>query len=355
MSIQGHLLKSGENASPEGGAQRLPLEKLRAWEALEYGMFLHFGMSTFDGYEHSLGDRPATTYAPDQLDVDQWIRVARDAGMRYAVLTTKHVSGHCLWPTEHTDYHVGNSGNTTDVVGAFVQACRKYGLMPGLYYCCWDNHNRFGSMTPTFANGEAGLLPYTTEAYREFQRNQIEELLTRYGPVGEVWIDIPKWLTAEGRRRQYGQIAELAPEAVVMMNHGFGDGSSIDLAKVWPTDLMAVERWLPSSAHGYKPWFRFAETRQKVRKTVDEVMEESIEEAKDRYIPAEVCDPIGYDWFHVDGDPDRPVMELAGMRAICKARGANLLLNVPPDRRGVIPERRVETLMAMREAYEKMA
>ena len=174
--------------TPPEGAQRLSLAKLRAWEALEYGMFLHFGLSTFDEDELSRGDKPSTLYAPDQLDVDQWVQVARDAGMRYAVLTAKHVSGHCLWPSRHTNYHVGTSGNTTDVVEAFVTACQKHGILPGLYYCSWDNHHLFGSVTPSMTSFELG---FTTAEYRAFQLAQIEELLAQYGPIAEVWVDIP--------------------------------------------------------------------------------------------------------------------------------------------------------------------
>src|SRR3954454_25381 len=135
--------------NPQKEAQRLSLDALRKWESLGYGMFIHFGMSTFVGKELPSGQEDSSVYAPDKLDVDQWIQVARDAGMKYAVLTAKHVAGHCLWPTKYTDYHVGNSGNKTDVVEAFVIACRSKGVLPGLYYCAWDNHNLFGSGTPT--------------------------------------------------------------------------------------------------------------------------------------------------------------------------------------------------------------
>src|SRR6476661_650177 len=75
----------------ETGNQRLSLEKLSAWEKLGYGMFIHFGMSTFDGDELSKGDKKPSFYNPDKLDVNQWITVAGDAGMKYAVLTAKHV------------------------------------------------------------------------------------------------------------------------------------------------------------------------------------------------------------------------------------------------------------------------
>jgi alpha-L-fucosidase len=108
--------------------------------------------------------------------------------MKYAVLTSKHVAGHCLWPSALTDYDVETSGNKTDVVHAFVQACEKRGVMAGLYYCSWDNHHRFGSKTPS---DPAPGPPNTTQQYRDFQMAQIQELLQHYAPIGEVWIDIP--------------------------------------------------------------------------------------------------------------------------------------------------------------------
>ena len=315
--------------NPLGGGQRLSLDALRSWEQLEYGMFVHFGMSTYEGVEHSQGASPSRLYAPDRLAVDQWIQVARDAGMRYAVLTAKHESGHCLWPTRHTDYHVGTSGNPTDVVAAFVKACERHGVMPGLYYSSADNHHRLGTRYP---NNTA------SNEYFEFQMAQIDELLTGYGPIGEVWIDIPHVLTMDQRVYQYEQIARLQPRAVIMMNHGFGDGSKMDYSKVWPTDLMAIERWLPNSHRGYQPWFKVWSWPQAER---------------DFYIPGEVCDPIGYEWFFMDGDSPRADQELLGMRLICQSRNANLLLNVPPDKHGQIRQSHVEALMRLRKNFER--
>src|SRR5439155_8234076 len=194
------------DTNPTNGAQRLSLDALRKWEQLGYGMFIHFGMSTFVSNELPSGQDASNVYAPDKLDVDQWIQVARDAGMKYAVLTTKHVAGHCLWPSKFTDYDVETSGNTNDVVGAFVKACEKRGMMAGFYYCSWDNHHTFGSKTPSTSKE-----PFTTAEYRDFQLNQIEELLTNYFPVGEMWIDIPGVLGPQGRKLQYEQIVNLAP------------------------------------------------------------------------------------------------------------------------------------------------
>jgi alpha-L-fucosidase len=305
--------------------QRLPLEKLQAWESLGYGMFIHFGMSTFDFEELSMGDKPSSFYAPDALDVDQWVRVARDAGMKYAVLTTKHVSGHCLWPSKYTDYTVATSGNKTDVVGEFVSACAKYGVMPSFYYCSWDNHHPFGSLTPSMTQWEYA---FTTEEYRAFQTSQITELLTQYGRIGEVWIDIPKVLPRDYRHMLYAHIAKLQPDAIIMMNNGIGDGSSLSIPFTWPTDIVAIERFLPGSYVGYQP--------------VREI------EGKQYYLPGEVCDPIGREWFYQESDRPRSDGELLGMYLVIRTRHANLLLDVPPDKHGVIPKPSVDALMRLR-------
>jgi alpha-L-fucosidase len=325
------------------GAQRLPLTALRQWESLGYGMFIHFGMSTYDGDELSRGDQPSTLYNPTRLDVDQWVSVARDAGMKYAVLTTKHVAGHCLWPTRLNNYHVGTSGNRTDVVREFVKACERRGVLPGFYYCSWDNHNRFGSWTPTDAGAlrKAGQPPganvpngWVTRAYEDFQMAQLQELLTGYGPIGEVWIDIPMVLSRDYRERLYAQIAAWQPNTVIMMNHGFGDGADLDVNKVWPTDLMAIERWLPNSRNGHQPWRSIQGRRH--------------------YIPGEVCDPIGREWFWVEGDRPRGDTELLGMYMVSRGRGANLLLDVPPDRSGVIPSLHVDALLRLRRNIDRV-
>ena len=318
-------------ATDNNGRQRLILRQLKAWEAWGYGMFIHFGMSTFDGAEISRGDQPSRLYSPDKLDVDQWISVARDAGMKYAVLTTKHVAGHCLWPTRFTDYHVGTSGNPTDVVEKFVNACAKRAVRPGFYYCSWDNHNRFGSLTPTFTNwGEA----YTTEEYREFQWRQLEELLTSYGAIGEVWIDIPGVLPRDYRNKLYAQIAQWQPASVIMFNHGIGDGSQFNVASAWPTDLIAIERVLPNSQTKHQPWREI--------------------EGEKYYLPGEVCEPIGKDWFYVTGDQPRSDAELLRMYLVTRSRGANLLLDVGPDQHGLIPKHYRSALERLRRNLDRL-
>lgn len=304
--------------------QRLSLDRLRAFEALGYGMFIHYGMSTFVANELPDGKHPATAYAPTQLDVGQWISVARDAGMKYAVLTTKHVAGHCLWPSKLTDYTVANSTDRTDVVGAFVAACREKGVLPGFYYCSWDNHNRFGSKTPSDPDDDGSG---TTAAYQTFQTAQLTELLTQYGPIAETWVDIPGILGRGYRTFLYEHLARLQPDTVIMMNSGISTQESYNVDYAWPSDIIAIERSLPAST-GYN----------QVRHI----------EGRNYYMPGEVCDPIGKDWFFLPGDRPRDDKSLSDQFRACRANGVNLLLDVPPDTTGQIPAESVQALIRLR-------
>ena len=345
--------------NPSGrGHQRLSLERLKWWEKLEYGMFIHFGMSTYVDLAGQVfckptGDDRPTCYAPDRLDVDQWVSVARDAGMKYAILTAKHISGFCLWPSRHTNYTVAHARDTTNVVEAFVKACEQRGVKPGLYYSSYDNHHRFGSRTrsdftgreiyeklaksrPLFGGLKRGVpcddqMPYTTSHYQSFQTAQITELLTEFGPLMEVWIDHPEVLGRGYRTYLYDQIARRQPDALIMMNNGTPRDEDYDIEYAWPADLIAMERGTPQ-----------AQKREKWRHI----------EGQDYYLPVEACDsiaPIRYDWFYVPGDESRPVQDLASQFQACRRADVNYLLNVPPNRHGVISQGFIRTLQTLRE------
>lgn len=324
------------------GRQRLPIAALQQWEAMQFGMFVCFGLNTFVGAEMPSGSDPAARYAPDRLDVDQWVCLARDAGMRYAVLTTKHISGHCLWPSQHTEYHVGNSGNRTDVVERFMAACARRGVKPGFYYSSWDNHHRFGSLSANIAPQplEASGPPahcssaYVTQAYLDFQWAQITELMDRYGPVAEWWIDIPHLLPRDYRNRLYGHISSHQPRAVILHNHGIGDGSAMLMDRAWPTDVITIERFLPNSATGHRPW--------------------RLLDGSHFYLPGEVCDPIGRNWFYREDDQPRSDAELLGMYLTSTSRRANLLLAIGPDKHGRIPRRDAAALIRLRRNLDKL-
>jgi alpha-L-fucosidase len=336
-----------DSSIEETGAQRLSLQELQQWEALRFGMFISFGMSTFDGDEFSLGDKPSTLYAPDRLDVPQWIGLARDAGMKYAVLTAKHVAGHCLWPSAHNDYHVGTSGNRTDVVEAFVTECRKAGILPGLYYCSWDNHNRFGSATPRLAadgtslKGTVGQWEnmFATREYEDFQYQQMEELAAHYGDIAEWWIDIPMILSASFRRQLYDRLAQLQPKAVIVMNKGFFTPGKFAF-NAWPSDVLTYETEVPpyhvhpGGLAGHQPWHEVGGKRY--------------------YLAAEVCDTVNPHWFWTEGDKPKSDTELLGQALLSRARGCNQLLDVGPDRHGLIPSCQAGALQRLRKNLDKL-
>lgn len=329
-----------EAESTEAGSQRLSVARLQAWESLGYGMFIHFGMGTFVGSDYADGKAPASVYAPDRLDVGQWVSVARDAGMKYMVLTAKHVAGHCLWPSKCTDYTVANSANKTNVVEEFCRACEKRGVLPGLYYCSWDNHNRFGGRTPSDAGTYAGMnsipktqvaladLPaFTTSLYQSFQTAQITELLTQFGPIAEMWLDIPGVLGSGYRTFLYDRMAALQPEMVILMNGGDSDGARINMDYAWPSDLISLEDSVPPKA-GHRKW-----------REID---------GKKYYLPGEAANRIAGKWFWVAGDKLRPDEVLLKEFQACRAGGVNYLLDVPPDKHGLIPDQIVAALMRLR-------
>lgn len=314
------------------GVATAPTPTLRAWEKLKYGMFIHYGMSTFMHHEFGGIPAPSTAFAPTGLDTDQWARVARDAGMTYAVLTVKHHYGHALWPSDVSDYDVTTSPDRRDVVKSFVASCRKYGIKPGFYYSVgWDKVN---------------MSKRTPEEYAQFMHAQLKELLTRYGPITELWFDIP-WDMGPDMRgmlaRLYAHCKSLQPDCLILLNQGFVDGSQVNTREpsyigrivsqkpeaIWPKDINNGERTLPPPA-GHNPWIEFEGTRY--------------------YIPNEVCDSLGQvRWFWGPEDDVRPARQMYELYRLSVGRKSNLLLNAGPDKSGRIPPEFVQRLMEIGE------
>ncbi|MFA7172978.1 MAG: alpha-L-fucosidase [Kiritimatiellia bacterium] len=341
ISAAGTVAYAASASAPsvvEQGSQRLSIAQLQKWESLRYGMFLHYGLATFVENEYPSGKESAKLYAPDKLDVDQWVSVARDAGMKYVVLTAKHVAGHCLWPSKHTDYTVANSTDKTNVVEKLCQACEKKGLLPGLYYNSSSNYDRYGSRMlfdegvkswgemsniPKPSERLNPVTPFTSSLYQTLMTAQITELLTQFGPIAEMWIDMPGILGRGYRTFLYHEMAELQPETVIMMNSGSSDFSE---NRAWPSDLISLEGNTPPK--GFLKW-------RMIR-------------GKKRYMPVEVCHKIGEKWFWFSDDAPCSDEALVKLYTSCRAGGANLLLNVPPDNHGLIPKESVESLMRLR-------
>ncbi len=320
------------------GSQFLSIERLKEFQQLKYGMFIHYGMSTFDGKELS-AQEPIETYNPTALDVDQWIKVAKDAGMQYAVLTTKHVAGHALWCSKYGEYSVKNSKDTTDVVAEFVKACRKYNIKPCFYYCAWDNTNLFGmDVTPDWPSYAKGYT-HTNDEYRKFMWNQIEELLTSYGEIEMLWVDIPFVLPQDKKIELYKFVKKVSPNIIFAYNHSCQNGTELNSVDVWPTDMMTMERTIPNHAAGHakKSYYNWKTIR-----------------GEQYYIPGEYNDTIGKEWFYEEDDEPRSDHDLLGMVLGSTSRGVNCLLNVPPSREGIIPQKWIDPLMRLKANLKKV-
>ena len=314
--------KSSTLASPA----RRRTAALADYERLGFGISYHFSMNTFTGDDYETGAVPATTYNPSRLDVQQWLEVAHALGARYAVLTTKHMSGFCLWDAKDYDYDVAASGNKTDVVAAFVAACREYGLRPGFYYCILDPHNegRFDWNAPV-GNTYYGII-----------RQHLTELHSRYPGTFYQLLDITWKLSAEQRWELYRLIKSFSPDCIVVMNQAFyqsrkNRGRVCEPAS-WPTDVINAEDSLPPE-EGHNPRVRFQD--------------------KTYYLPMEAWIPTGppykpmppmHSWFWREGFRTQNAEVIAGIYRDCMRRNSNLLLNLSPDKTGRLPEEAVETM-----------
>ena len=161
----------------EGESSKMinPVKSQKDWMDLKFGMFIHFGINTYYDKEWSDGTLDISAFNPVELDTDQWCRVAKAAGMKYIVIITKHHDGFCLWNTKYTDYSVKNTPFKGDVVELLAESAQKYGLKLGLYYSLWDRHEK------SHDNNEY--------EYVDFMKAQLQELLTKYGDVIELWFD----------------------------------------------------------------------------------------------------------------------------------------------------------------------
>ncbi len=190
-------------------ANVVPSYRQLVWQRQELTAFLHFGINTFTDKEWGEGKDDPSLFNPTNFDADQWIKTLRDTGFKCAILTCKHHDGFCLWPSAYTDYSVKRSPwkqGLGDVVREVSKACKKYGIGFGVYLSPWDRNSQL------YGQGEA---------YNDYFVKQLEELLTQYGPVSEVWFDGANGEGPNGKKQEYDfvrwyqLIRKLQPQAVI--------------------------------------------------------------------------------------------------------------------------------------------
>lgn len=319
----------------------VPSASQLAWHEMETNAFIHFTINTFTGLEWGMGSESEKLFNPKQANPDQWVSVLKESGFKGVILTCKHHDGFCLWPSKYTEHSIKNSpykNGKGDLVKEVSEACKKYGLKFGVYLSPWDrNHAGYGK-----------------PEYIEYYRNQLKELFEAYGPVFEMWFD-----GANGGDGYYG---------------GANEKRSINGATYydWPATLNQVRTFAPDiiffsdagpgvrwvgnerGLAGETNWNNITPDTLYAGKAGIENLLNTGSENGTHWIPAEVDVSIRKGWFyHAEEDslvksPER----LLEIYLTSVGRGSTLLLNVPPDKRGLIHENDVNALKGFKELLD---
>lgn len=317
-----------DGADPGAPAPLAPLPSPAqvAWQRMEMNAFVHFGPNTFTSAEWGSGREDPVIFNPTAFDARQWVRTFKSAGFKGVIVTAKHHDGFCLWPSMHSTHTVAKSpwrGGAGDVLRELSDACREAGLRFGVYLSPWDrNHPSYG-----------------TPGYNQVFAAMLEEVLGHYGPVFEVWFDGANGEGPNGKRQVYdwplfhATVRRLQPDAVIFSDAGpevrwvgneRGEGSLTS----W--SLVDRDRYVPGTPFS-------DELGEGTRLGHDWVAPE--------------CDvSIRPGWFYRPSEDARVKsgQALFSLYEASVGRNCQLLLNVPPDTRGLIAEADVRALADMR-------
>jgi len=299
-------------------------------------MFIHFGINTFCDEEWTDGSKPPSSYKPLAIDADQWIRVARQAGMKYVIMVTKHVDGFCLWDSKYTNYDVASSGNKTNVIDEVAKACKKHGIGMGIYYSLWDRHQN--------ANVRDTSLDRDYNQYIVGQITELISIIKKYTTPVELWLDAGwekeryRWPIAE----IYETVKTMSPQCQVGVNWSIGrpDNPDPDSSFLLPT--MQKEgypiRYFPSDFRMGDPYLP-ANPDPKLFSHNGQLY----------YMPWETTVCISQKWFYNTTDTvHKSVNELFDLYKIATAQDNILILDLPPDRSGRLRDKDIQLVMALR-------
>ncbi|MEI7896867.1 MAG: alpha-L-fucosidase [bacterium] len=352
VPAQNFVSISPTESSPEiigKAAHVCPAERQAAWQELEFTVFIHFGMNTFTNREWGEKGTPASLFNPTRLNAGQWVKTAKMAGARLLIMVAKHHDGFCLWPSKYTDYTIKNSPwkrGRGDVIAEVAAACQKFGMKLGVYLSPWDINSPL----------------YGTPEYNAHFISQLTELLTNYGPVDEVWFDGACGEGANGKRQVYDwqgyykTIRKLQPKAVIAImgpdvrwvgtESGYGRETewSVVPIELSSTDSIAAHSQQSGMKDGtFLPPGNMMEndlgSREKILKAKTLI-----------WYPSEVDVSIRPGWFY-HSDQDSLVKspeQLVDIWYSSVGRNSVLLLNLPPDRRGLIHENDSASLAGMK-------
>jgi len=297
----------------------VPTKQQLAWHEMEFYLFTHFGPNTFTDKEWGEGTEPEDIFNPSNLDCRQWCRIAKAAGAKGIIITAKHHDGFCLWPSKYSTHTVRESkwkNGKGDVLKELSRACREYGLKFGVYISPWDrNHPKYG-----------------TPEYNDVFVNMMKEIFTNYGPIWELWWDGANGEGPNGKKQVYDwdrfkkTVRKLSPNTVIFSDVGpdirwCGNEKGIAGKTNW--NLLDTVGFTPGAG----------------APAVD-ILNRGNENGKN-WIPAECDVSIRPGWFYHKEEDDKikSPEELFQLYLKSVGRGANLLLNVPPDRAGMINEK----------------
>jgi len=331
----------------EKAAAVVPSQRQLEWQRTEFYAFCHFGMNTFTDKEWGDGTDSPEKFNPTDFDADQWVSAIKKGGMKGLILTCKHHDGFCLWQSAYTDYSVKLSpfmDGRGDVVKLVSEACRKQGIKFGIYLSPWDRHEK------TYGEGEA---------YNEYYKNQLRELLTNYGEIFCVWLDGACGEGENGKRREYDWqgwyklIRELQPNAVISICgpdvRWVGNELGFVRESEWSVvpACYAMNEFTEENSQKQDDT-KFRESHKKM--VLDMGSRKAIKDAERLvWYPAEADVSIRPGWFYHKSE-DMKVKDFDKLFKLyvgTVGSNCNLLLNIPPDRSGRLCEIDVLALDAL--------